>query len=57
MRLTESKLFGDLELIMTVPERRTQRRTEIKRHGEWCRQVNGREEDDLRSGRGMHTVW
>lgn len=42
---------------MTVPERRTQRRTEIKRQGEGCGQVNGREEDNLRSGRGMQTVW
>lgn len=51
MRLTESKLFDDLEVIMTVPERRTQRRTEIKRHGEWCGQVKGRGWDGQTSGR------
>lgn len=42
MRPTESELFDDLEVIMTVPERRTQGRTEIKRRGEWCGQVKGK---------------
>lgn len=44
LRLTESKLLDDLEVIMAVPERRTRRRTEgeIKRCGGCCGQVKGR---------------
>lgn len=53
MRLTESKLFDDLEVIMTVQKRRTQRRTEreIKRHGEWCGRVKEKGLDGQTSGR------
>ena len=38
MRLSESKLFDDLQVIMTIQERRTQMRTEreIKGCGKWC---------------------
>ena len=44
VRLTESKLLDDLEVIMAVPERRTRGRTEgeIKRRGGCCRQVKER---------------
>lgn len=38
MRLTESKLFDDLSVIMTIQERRTQedRETDKRRGGYWC---------------------
>lgn len=51
MRETESKLFDDLEVIMTVQERRTQKRTEIKRHREWCGRVKEQGLDGQTSGR------
>lgn len=38
VRLTESKLFDDLSVIMTIQERRTQedRETDKRRGGYWC---------------------